>query len=702
MPSERRIFISVVRIAVLFAAYFFAAKLGLELAYSAKQITLVWPPAGIALASMLLWGFPVAPGIFLGAFAINFSISGLLLSSLGIAVGNTLAAMAGVFLLRKIKGFNQSFARASDYLWFVLLGAAVPALISALIGVSNLALSHAVSVASWKDFFSFFSISWFGDAAGALIFAPVFLVWPHVLEIKRDKKRLLEALALFFVGAPLSFFLFNPATHYFIVVLLPLTLWAIVRFQQSGVAFMTLFLLIVSIFGTVGGFGLFAHVGSPEENLFFSQLFLSIISIGSMMVALGIYTEKKSVEEWKRISLALHEKISDQAEKLAARTQELEDYLNFMSIFTVKIAPDGTLLMVSKSAEKASGLSREELMKTNFLDGQWWAFDPEVQARVRDAFQRAVLGESVRYDEQILAFGTKRVWVNLGLVPIPGKDGKTAFVIAEGLNITKRKNLERALAESYHELEKKVAERTNELNAANNALKKGVILRDRFLAMLSHELRNPLSPIISAVEMLRMMNIKDEEVRKLFEIIERQANQMARLLKDLLDVSRIAHQKIELHIESIEITTIMKAAIETTRPLFSNQEHNLSVSFPEGPLVVEGDALRIEQIIVNLLNNAAKYTPKEGRVSLCAKNVNGKAVITVCDNGIGISPEMIPQIFTLFSQDEESLGMAKGGLGLGLAIAKKLAELHGGEITVSSGGRGKGATFTVSIPLKRE
>jgi signal transduction histidine kinase len=570
MMSLRRIFTYVFRIAILFAVYFIAAKFGFGLAYSAKQITLVWPPAGIALALTLIWGFSVWPGIFLGALIVNFSTSGLFLLSLGIAAGNTFAALLGAFLLRRTEGFDQSFARVNDYLRFIFLGAMAPTLASAFFGVSILTFSHVISVASWEDFFFFFRLWWVSDMMGVLVFAPVFLVWPHVRDIIKDKKRLTEAAILFFVTAFSGFFIFNPATHYFIVILVPLILWAIIRFYQPGVAFMTLFLLAVSIFGTIGGFGLFANIGSLETNLLLAQIFLGIISAGTMMVALSAFEGKKSVEDWKKLSLMLHEKISEQAEKLAAHA---------------------------------------------------------------------------------------------------------------------------------HKLEKKVAERTDELNSANNSLQKEVARRDRFLATLSHELRNPLSPIISAVEIIRMMNIGDEELRKLFEIIERQANQMTRLLKDLLDVSRILHQKIDLHIEPIDVANIMKAAIETTRPLFSHCEHNLSVSFPEKPLLVSGDALRIEQIIVNLLNNAAKYTPKGGHISLDAKNAGGKAVITVRDNGIGISAKMIPEIFTLFSQDEDSLKMAKGGMGLGLAITKNLVELHGGEITARSEGHEKGATFTVTLPI---
>lgn len=686
------------RIIALFVAYFVAAKIGLELAYSSKQITLVWPPAGIALAAVLLRGYAMWPGIFLGAFAINFLTSGIFLSSLGIATGNTSAALIGAFLLRKIKGFDRSFVKVSDYLWFILLGAAISTLASAFTGVSSLALSHSISIASPGDFFSFFGLWWFGDAMGVIIFTPVLLVWPHILEIKKNK-RFPELAALVFFCILASLFVFTPTTHYFIVILLPLTLWATVRFHQSGVTFMTLFLLAVSINGTTGGFGLFSHIGSPEENLLFAQAFLGIISIVSMVVALSVFERKKSVEEWKKLSLLLHDKIADQAESLALRAQELQEYINHMSIFTAKIAPDGSILAASSSSKKASGVSQKKLAKTNFLEGPWWSFDPEVHARVREAFQKALTGKTIRYDEQILAFGTTHIWIDFRLTPVSRKGNGVDFVIAEGLDITKRKELERQLAQAYHELEEKVGERTKELNNANNALKEEVLLRDRFLATLSHELRNPLSPIISAVEIIRLMDIKDDELQKLFDIIDRQANQMARLLKDLLDVSRVSHQKIDLDMSSMDIKDVIQAAVETASPLFLKREHDLSVSFPEDRLIVRGDPMRIEQIIVNLLNNAAKYTQAGGKISLRARNENGYAVVIVEDNGIGISPEMMPKVFNLFSQDKNSLSMAKGGLGIGLALAKALAELHGGAITASSDGTGKGATFELRIPL---
>ncbi len=702
MRIENRIFTYLFRAAILCAAYFVSAKFGLTLTYSAEQISLVWPAAGIALAALLLFGWNLWPGIFLGAFAINFWASGLLLSSLEIALGNTLAAVIGVLLLCTVKGFDASFLKVRDYVWFVLYGAMLPTLASAFIGVGSLALANSISVSSWGDFFSFFRIWWVGDALGVLVFAPVFLVWPHVKAINQDSKRLAEAGVLFLSSALAGFIIFNNTIPYLGVFLPPFTLLAAVRFYQPGAAIMTLLLSAISILGTVHGMGPFANFENPETGLFFSRIFVGIMAVASMAVALIMFEKEKAVEEWKKLSLLLHEKISEQAEKLGIRAHELQEYIDHMSIFTAKVAPDGSLLAVSQATEEAAGLMHEDLMKTNFLEGAWFTFDPHVSARVRDAFERAVSGEPVQYDEQILVFGTSLLWINFGLVPVAGKDGKTAFIIAEGLDITKRKKLENDLEQARHEMENKVAERTEELHRANNALTEEVNHRDQFLATLSHELRNPLAPIMSTVEMLRMTHGDNPELKKHLEVLERQTNVLARLLKDLLDVSRLAYQKIDLEIRSVDVGNVMKSAIETVRPFMEKCGHTLSVSFPEDPIVIEGDALRIEQIIVNLLNNAVKYTPEGGQISLRGRMENEKAVITVKDSGIGISAKMLPKIFTLFSQDKKSLGMANRRLGIALALAKALAELHGGTITASSEGTGKGAVFEVVLPLKQK
>jgi signal transduction histidine kinase/DNA-binding response OmpR family regulator len=223
--------------------------------------------------------------------------------------------------------------------------------------------------------------------------------------------------------------------------------------------------------------------------------------------------------------------------------------------------------------------------------------------------------------------------------------------------------------------------------------------KNEFLAMLAHELRNPLAPISNAVHILR---VSDGDAGKLAwarELIARQLKQLVRLVDDLLDVSRITRGKIELKIESVDVEQVIQEAIETSRPSIDAQRHTLSLQLPNVPLQVRGDYARVAQILSNLLNNAAKYTPRGGRVSLSATNEDGEAVFRIRDSGVGIPQEFLSSIFDPFTQVDRSLARSHGGLGIGLTLVRRLVEMQNGSVTVRSEGRNRGSEFTVRLPL---
>jgi len=221
--------------------------------------------------------------------------------------------------------------------------------------------------------------------------------------------------------------------------------------------------------------------------------------------------------------------------------------------------------------------------------------------------------------------------------------------------------------------------------------------KDEFLAMLGHELRNPLSPILVALELMRLKGIGtlDRE----HAVIERQARHLVRLVDDLLDVARIAQGKFELRRERIALGTLVTQAVETVSPLLEERRHRLRLDVPAAGLTVDADAVRFVQVLSNLLTNAAKYTGDGGDIGLDARRVGNDVVIRVTDNGIGISPEMLPQLFDKFVQERQALDRSRGGLGLGLAIVKSIVSLHGGTVTASSAGAGRGSVFEVRMPL---
>jgi integral membrane sensor domain MASE1/CheY-like chemotaxis protein len=231
------------------------------------------------------------------------------------------------------------------------------------------------------------------------------------------------------------------------------------------------------------------------------------------------------------------------------------------------------------------------------------------------------------------------------------------------------------------------------------ALREADRRKDEFLAILAHELRNPLAPISNAVQLLEVSGGAPELALQARRTIERQVRQMVRLVDDLLDVSRITRGKIELRKEHVSVATVLSNAAEVSRPLMEASGHQLTVTLPDDDLWLEADTTRVTQIVANLLNNAAKYTPDRGRVWLEARRDGAHARIRVRDSGIGIPAEMLPRIFEMFTQVDGSASRSHGGLGIGLTLARLLAEMHGGAVTAHSDGPGQGSEFTLRLPL---
>ncbi len=223
--------------------------------------------------------------------------------------------------------------------------------------------------------------------------------------------------------------------------------------------------------------------------------------------------------------------------------------------------------------------------------------------------------------------------------------------------------------------------------------------KDDFLAMLAHELRNPLAPISSASSVLILGNHGQEQVQRLSQVIHRQVRHLASLLDDLLDVSRVTRGKIELDRACVDLRTAAQDAGEQVLPLMKRRGHRFAMHLPAGPVVVSGDAKRLVQVFVNLLTNAARFTPENGKIDLALSVEGSEAVVEVRDNGIGLQPELIPHRFELFVQGQRTVDRQQGGLGIGLSLVKRLTELHGGTVNAASDGAGQGSRFTVRLPL---
>jgi PAS domain S-box-containing protein len=247
-------------------------------------------------------------------------------------------------------------------------------------------------------------------------------------------------------------------------------------------------------------------------------------------------------------------------------------------------------------------------------------------------------------------------------------------------DITERRQMERAQAQ---------AEALTELHRR----------KDEFLATLSHEIRNPLAAITNAIDLLDFEKHEDPTQAKATGIIRRQVNNLVVLVDELLEVSRLLSNRIQLHLEDLDISGIVQKAVETARPVISQPKHELTVLLPPDDIWVHADAIRLEEVIVNLLTNAAKYTPADGHIWLNIQKEGDEAVLSIRDDGIGIEPDFLPQIFDLFAQAQRSLDRSQGGLGVGLTLVRKLVQMHGGTIEAHSEGLGQGSQFIVRLPV---
>jgi PAS domain S-box-containing protein len=308
---------------------------------------------------------------------------------------------------------------------------------------------------------------------------------------------------------------------------------------------------------------------------------------------------------------------------------------------------------------------------------------PELYAEERQILDKLRRGERIdHFDTARVTKDGRRIAISLTVSPVRAADGTVIAASKVARDVTERKLAEQRLQQSEDAL--RLADRR----------------KDEFLALLAHELRNPLAPIRYALAANRKPGRTPEQRRQAEEVIERQVAHMSRLLDDLLDVSRITRGALELQKTRTELTSIIGAAIETARPSLDAKHHNLVLDLPSQPVQLEADVVRLAQVFSNLLINAAKYTDPGGQIQLRAHQESATVVVSVTDNGIGIAAELLPRLFTMFFQSHRALGRAEGGLGVGLSLVRGLVMLHGGSVQAHSEGFGRGSEFTVRLPIE--
>lgn len=382
---------------------------------------------------------------------------------------------------------------------------------------------------------------------------------------------------------------------------------------------------------------------------------------GSIVRWFGTCTD---IEEFKRVDA--------ERQKFVSLAENSSDFIGIFDL-------EGTPSYINRAGLSQVGFA--SLDDAKLVPAKEFFF-PEDQPRILSDFLPSVLERGQGNIEiRFRHFRTgNAIWMLYSAFPLTDGNGHHTGLATVSRNISERRQLEDNLRQLAADL--------SETNRR----------KDEFLATLAHELRNPLAPLRNGLQILKLVGSEGQTIETARSMMERQLAQMVRLVDDLLDVSRITRGKVELKRERLDLRSIIHSALETAQPWIESQQHKLTVSMPEHPVCIDADPTRLAQVFSNLLNNASKYTSEGGSIELEVATRNDEVLIDVKDNGMGIPPAMLPKVFDLFTQVDRTLERSRGGLGIGLTLVQRLVELHGGTVTASSDGYGKGSKFSVTLP----
>ena len=653
--------------------YFAAAKASLLAAIPPGYATAIWPPSGIALAALLLWGIPLWPGVWLGSFAANLMVGGSILTASVIATGSSLQAFAIATLVRRNLGVPRRFLRVREVLTFVVLaaGGAVIAPTVALLPLATIYPLQAPELATnWWTW-------WQGDACGMLIFAPLILSWSEP-GIRWSGRKAAEAAVfalLLFLAGEIVFGVSFGRTF----VMVPFVIWAAFRFGQREVTTTSAAICAMALWYTLHReSGPFAEL-SRNEMLLLLLVFVSTIVVTGLMLS-AVLTQlemaRENLETRVRERTAL---LAESERRFRLMVESVVDYAIFM------LDPRGNIASWNPGAQRIKGYGAAEIIGEHFSK----FYPPEEIAKGKPQWELEVASREGRFEEEgwRLRKDGSLFWASVVLSAVRDEKGTLLGFAKVTRDLTEKKRGEAELVRAKVE-----AERANES-------------KSQFLANMSHELRTPLNSLLILAKLLVDNvggNLNEKQVR-FAQTIYASGMDLLALINDLLDLAKIESGAVTaLNIGPTPLEDIKRELDRLFHQVALEKKLDFAIDLAPGlPPTIRTDATRLKQVLKNLLANAFKFTPR-GSVRLrIAPRGRDAVAFSVIDTGIGIPLDKQRIIFEAFQQADGSTSRQYGGTGLGLSISRELARLLGGELHLDST-PGKGSTFTLVLPLSDE
>ncbi|PYJ07721.1 MAG: hypothetical protein DME25_03220, partial [Verrucomicrobia bacterium] len=663
--SKQRLTI-LTRVVILTAFYFVGGLVGKKASFLSGSVALVWPPAGIALAAILLFGYRFWPGLALGAVLFSL-MDGVPLGffTLGTAVGNTVGAVVSVFLLKRLIGFDNRMERTRDVAGYLVLACFVGTTVNATFNVVSLAYARTIP---WEALFSNILEWWVPNVLAGLVVAPFIITWATRSGVRWNAKLIAEAVVCaggLVVGTLIAFdswFVYGLQSYPLAYLPFPFMAWGALRFGHRGATLGTVLVAAVAIYSLLQGHGPFVS-RSERESLMLLGSYLGFLAVTNLLLAAAAAERRNAEWATARSEKRFRAVVEDQTEMICR--------------FNTK----GALTFVNQAYCRFHGKSRKELLGTNCLNSIC-----QEDVAIPLSWFGALPKEDpvVAFDHRVVAADGEVFWQQYTVRRLFDEKGHTLEFQAVIQDITQRKRAEDALQGA-----KAAAE------AANNA-------KSQFLASMSHEIRTPMNGVLGMLGLLRDSPLSERQ-RECVQIARGSAESLLTIINDILDFSKIEAGRMTLEPVTFDLLNAIEEMSELFAPSVAQKGLELVLEYEPGvPRRVVGDAGRIRQVVTNLVSNAVKFTAK-GHVLVqvrCERQTNSQAqiLISVQDTGIGIAEHQLGRLFQKFSQADASTTRRFGGTGLGLAICKQLIELMGGTISVASQ-PGAGSSFWVTLPL---